>query len=424
MTARAEKSRAGRRAGGDVGARPVRVLLVGPSLGILGGQAVQAARLLEAFGREPSLEVGFLPVNPRLPGPLALLQKIKYVRTVVTSLAYVASLLWRVPRYDVVHAFSASYFSFLLAPAPAVLVARLYGKRTVLNYRSGQAEDHLRRWPRTTVPLMRKVDAIAVPSGYLVDVFARFGLRAHAIFNIVELERFRFRERGRLRPVFFSNRNFEPLYNVGLVLRAFARIQQRLPEATLTLAGDGSQREELEALARELGLRGVTFLGRVEQRRMHELYDAADLFLNGSDIDNMPGSILESFASGLPVVTTNAGGIPYIVSDGVTGMLVARGDDEAMAAKALSLLEDEALAARVARAAREECRKYNWEAVRDEWLAFYRGLVGRDAPDGVRAVSDAGPEGEAARADADARKSDAETRKMPEAVGPQAAHGK
>jgi L-malate glycosyltransferase len=361
------------------GGRKVRVLMVAPSLGILGGQAVQAARLLARLREESDLEIDFLPVNPRLPGGLAKLQDIKYVRTLLTSAQYLISLLARVRRYDVIHIFSASYFSFLLAPTPAILVSRLYGKRTILNYRSGEADDHLVRWRRTALPTMRMVDSIITPSGYLVDVFARFDLAARSIFNIVETERFRFRERVPLRPVFFSNRNFEPLYNVACTLRAFALVQKRFPEARLVLAGDGSLRAELEALAVELGLRHVEFLGRVEPGRMHELYDAADIYLNSPNIDNMPGSVIESFASGLPVVTTNAGGIPYIVTNQETGLMVERDDHEAMAGAALRLLEDAQLAERLARSAYDECRKYRWESVRKEWLELYRELAGAKA---------------------------------------------
>jgi len=120
--------------------------LVAPSLDILGGQAVQADRLLKLLGTKEKLDISFLPVNPRLPGILRNLQSIKYVRTVLTFLLYVQVLLLRVRHYDVIHIFSASYFSFLLAPLPAILISKLYGKRTVLNYRSGEAEDHLRDW--------------------------------------------------------------------------------------------------------------------------------------------------------------------------------------------------------------------------------------------------------------------------------------
>ena len=369
------------------GARPLRVLMVAPSLDILGGQAVQAARLFENLSREEGLEIRMQPINPRLPGVLHRLQKIKYLRTVVTSIAYCAQLLWRVPRYDVLHIFSASYFSFVLAPTPAILAARLYGKRAVLNYRSGEAEDHLRKWRRTALPTIGLVDEIVAPSGYLVDVFAQFGFRARSIFNIVETERFRFRERAPLRPVFFSNRNFEPLYNVECTLRAFHLVQQRYADARMVVAGDGSQRSRLEALARELQLRNVEFIGRVEPARMPELYDAADIYLNSPNIDNMPGSIIEAYASGIPVVTTNAGGIPYIVTDGETGLMVERNDYEGMARAGIRLLEDEGLATKIARSAHEECRKYSWKSVRDEWMELYTELAARDARKSSRIVA-------------------------------------
>jgi glycosyltransferase involved in cell wall biosynthesis len=285
---------------------------------------------------------------------------------------YWALLFARVRRYDIIHVFSASYFSFLLAPTPAILVAKLFGKKIVLNYRSGEAADHLLRWRRTAIPTIRLVDEIAVPSGYLVDVFAQFGLAARPIFNFVDTDRFRFRERRPLRPVFLSNRNLEPLYNVGCILRAFAIIQQRVPEARLILAGDGSEREKLIALARALDLNQVEFLGRVAPDEMPDLYNSADVFLNGSEIDNMPGSIIEAFASGLPVITTDAGGIPYIILDKKTGMLVRCGDHQGMAECALRLLADQSLASEMTRRAREECGKYQWNAVRDQWLKLYR----------------------------------------------------
>ncbi|HEX8707357.1 MAG TPA: glycosyltransferase family 4 protein [Pyrinomonadaceae bacterium] len=370
-----EEREAAGAAQGACGQTPLRVLIVAPSMDILGGQAVQAERLMDGLKQEPSLSVSFLPINPRLPGVLRHLQAIKYVRTVVTSVFYLATLLARVGRYDVIHIFSASYFSFLLAPTPAMLIARLYGRKIVLNYHSGEAEDHLTRWRRTALPLLRLAHLIVVPSGYLVDVFARFNLKSRAIFNHLETGRFRQRERRVLRPVFLSNRNLEAHYNVACVLRAFALIQQRLSTARLIVAGDGSQRGELEALARKLNLKQTEFVGSVTPEKMVELYDAADIYLNASEIDNMPLSILEAYASGLPVVTSDAGGIPYIVTNEETGLLVPKGDHKALAAAALRLLENPELALRMATRAAAECRKYGWPVVRDEWLKLYYGMA-------------------------------------------------
>ena len=245
-------------------AQKLRLLIIGPSLAIVGGQAVQAARLIERLRPEPDLEVGFLPINPRLPWLLHLLQRVKYLRTIVTSIAYVLSLLLRVYRYDVIHVFSASYLSFVLAPTPAILISKLYRRRVLLNYHSGEAEDHLRRWRRTAIPTIRLADILVVPSEYLVRVFDQFGLKAQAIYNVIDTDRFRFRDRVSPRPIFLCNRNLEAHYGVDRVLRAFSIIQEQLPDATLNIVGDGSQRRSLEALAQELSRRNK--IGRASCR--------------------------------------------------------------------------------------------------------------------------------------------------------------
>ena len=353
----------------------LRVLLVAPSLDILGGQSRQAVRLRERLRDEAKLQVDFLAHNPRLPAVLRWLQSIKYVRTVVTTLFYWALLLWRGRKYDIIHTFSASYYSYLLSAMPALVVARLFGKKSILNYRSGEAEDHLETW-RTAVPSIKLADEIVVPSGYLVDVFARYGLRARAIHNIVEMDRFSFRERRPLRPVFLTSRLLEPLYNVPCVLRAFAIIQRRYSEARLTVAADGWLRNDLEGFARDLELRNVEFIGFVPFEAMPDLYDSADIYLSATNIDNMPSSITECMAAGLNVVTTDGGGaIPYIMTNEVSGLIVGCDDHEALAAGAIRLLNDAELATRLARNAREASKKFSWPFIRDEWVNLYCDLA-------------------------------------------------
>jgi glycosyltransferase involved in cell wall biosynthesis len=357
-----------------MGDAKLNVAIVAPSMGILGGQAVQADRLLRCWREDSDIHAWLVPINPIPPPPFRKALTIKYLRTLVTQAIYWPLLVRELRKADLVHVFSASYFSFLLAPVPAVLVAKAFGKPVVMNYRSGEAPDHL-----THSALARRllcwVEDNAVPSRFLQDVFARFGIRSEVIPNIVDTERFRFRRRETLRPRIVSTRNFEPLYNVACTLRAFQLIQARRPDAELTLVGAGSQEPALRRLSRALGLRNVRFAGRVAPDEIWRAYAEADIYLQTPDIDNMPSSVLEAFASGCPVVSTNAGGVPALVTDAEHGLLVPCGDHRAAADAVLRLLDDPALARRLADAAFGACTRYQWSAVRTEWISLYQRLV-------------------------------------------------
>jgi L-malate glycosyltransferase len=359
---------------------PLRVALVAPTLGILGGQAVQADRLVNAWRGDGAVEAWLVPINPMPPRPLKPLLNVKFVRTLLTQLLYWPLLVRELRRADVVHVFSASYFSFLLAPLPALLIARWLGKPVVLNYRSGEAPDHLAR-SGIARRALRAVDMNVVPSTFLQDVFRRFGIRATVIPNIVDVDRFAFRLRAPLRPRILSTRNFEPLYNVACTLKAFALVQRAHPDATLTLVGSGSQDEALRRLAGELGLRNVQFAGRVPSDDIWRYYADADVYLQTPDIDNMPGSILEAFASGCAVVATAAGGVPAILRDDVHGCLVPCGDHVAAGEQIIELLEDSGRAQRLTTAARESCAEYQWSRVREKWVFLYRSVCGCHGPD-------------------------------------------
>ncbi len=347
-----------------------RVLLIGPSLRIMGGQAVMADSLLRGM-RGDGVDIDFLPINPQPPGILRHTEKVKYLRTVMVSFFYVISLLQRVRRYDVIHLFSAAYASFMVAQLPAILIARWYGKPLILNYRSGEAEDHLRRWGRSVFWVLRLADRISVPSDFLVDVFGRFGFQATPIANVIDDRAIRYRLRRLAEPRILVPRALEPLYNVGCAIRAFALVQKQFPHAQLTILGDGSQRKQLEQQVRDLYLRDVHFAGRVERSQIGDYYDRHDILLNTTTIDNMPVSLLEGFAAGLPIVTTNAGGIPYLARDRQNAHVVPVNDYEAAAERMLELLQDPTEVERLSRLGAVEVQKYLWNNVSRQWYQLY-----------------------------------------------------
>jgi glycosyltransferase involved in cell wall biosynthesis len=348
----------------------IKVLLVAPSMKIVGGQSIQAQRLLDAFAADEKIEFEFVANNPDTP-----FQNVKFLRTALASVKFWFQLFRKISKTRVVHVFSSGTTSYIISTLPTFFIAKLFGKKTILHYHTGEAEAHLKSWKLTAKPTMKRFDKIVVPSQFLVDVFAKFDLKATAIFNFVEGERFAFRERNPLKPVFLSNRNFEAHYRVGDVLRAFRLIQNQFPEARLLIAGGGSEEKKLKRLVEELKLENAEFLGRIENEEMPKIYDKADIYLNSSVVDNMPLSIIEAFSCGLAVASTDAGGIPYICENGETALLVGKNDYENLAREAVRLLDDNELARKITSNARRECVKYSPENVRGEWLELYQDLA-------------------------------------------------
>ena len=347
-----------------------RVAIVAASLDILGGQGVQALSLLEAL-RADGQPVTFLPINPRFPRGLGGLRRLPGVRTVVNQSLYLPGLA-RLANVDVAHIFSASYASFLLAPAPAMAVARLLNKRVVLHYHSGEADDHLAHWGALVHPWLRLAHHIAVPSEYLRGVFNRYGHHVHVIPNVVDLSRFKYRERRPLRPHLLSTRNLEPHYRVDIIIHAYARVKARVPAATLTIVGYGSEEPRLRRLVSSLELEGVNFLGRVEPHNMPAVLDDHDLFMNASVVDNQPVSILEAFAAGMPVISTPTGDIGALVRDHETGLQVPPFNPEEMAHAVEWMLTHPDCALAYSGNARALTTRFTWPAVRDAWAALYR----------------------------------------------------
>jgi glycosyltransferase involved in cell wall biosynthesis len=356
---------------------PLRIAIVVVSLRILGGHSVQARRMLDGWRGDPRVEAWLVPIDPVPPAPFDRLLRIKYLRTIVTQLWYWPLLVRELRRADVVHAFSASYSSFLLAPLPAVIVAKLLGKPVVLNYHSGAAPDHLRRSAIARFVMRHLVDANVVPSMFLRSVLAAFNIDADVVPNTIDLRQFVYRSRNPLRPRLLCTRNFEPLYNVSCVLRAFARIQAQHPDATLMLVGSGSQEAALRAEAAALQLDNVTFAGRVAPSDIQLYYEGADIYIQSPSIDNMPLSVLEAFASGMPVVSTDVGGVASILRHGTEGLLVPDNDDAAMASQVSKLLADPSFARSLAGSAHRTLAAYEWPVVREGWLRAYRHAAGR-----------------------------------------------
>ncbi|GIL06993.1 MAG: hypothetical protein BroJett031_35130 [Betaproteobacteria bacterium] len=353
----------------------LRVVLVGPlppPSGGMANQTRQLARLLADSGVRVQLVQNNPPYRP------AWIGNVRGLRATFRLVPYVVAL-WRALRgADVAHVMANSGWAWHLFAAPAIWLARLRGVPVLVNYRGGEAESFLQRQARWVRPTLRLARVLAVPSGFLQSVFARHGVAAEVVPNVVDLARFAPAARRTPAQHIVVTRNLEQIYDIPTALRAFAKIRNRFPAARLTVAGSGPALDSLRRLAQELGVsEAVRFTGRLDNDRIAELYREADLVINPSTVDNMPISLLEAMASGVPIVSTSVGGVPFVVEDERTALLVPARDPDAMAAAAVRIFEDSALRDALVAAGSQACRAYAWERVRPVLFAAYARCAGR-----------------------------------------------
>lgn len=355
------------------GGRRPSVCLVAELPPPAGGMAVQAERLSGQL-RTQGHALRNVRTNALAHG--SAVRRVPLLRGLVNWALFMPNLLASIPRCRVVHIFSNSGLSFFLFSMPAILLGRLFVRRVVVHYHGGAAPGFLARSAHVVVPLLRLAQAIIVPSPFLARVFQRYGLSTVEIANLVTIAAPGRRAGTAATPRLLTARNLTPVYNIACALRTFARVHARLPGAELTVAGDGPERAHLEKLAATLGITGqVRFTGSIGNDQLRALMGECDVLLNTSRTDNQPVSVMEAFASGLAVVSTDVGGIPDLVTNGVDGLLAPDDDDAALAAAILRLLEDGELRTRLIANARQHALRFSWPRIYPALALTYGGLA-------------------------------------------------
>lgn len=352
-----------------------RVCVVGPLPPPSGGMANQCQQLVRLL-RAEGAQVAFVRTNQ--PYRPAWIGAVPVLRAAFRLAPYLFDLWRNVGTSQVAHVFANSGWAWHLLAFPALLVARARGVPAIVNYRGGQADEFLGAAPSVVHRMLAGASMRVTPSVFLRRVFCKYGLDTEIIPNIIDLTRFSATLRPRRcdNPHLVVTRNLEPIYDIPTALRAFSKLRESYPGARLTIAGSGPELLSLKELCGQLRLEGfVTFSGRIDNFEIAKLYADADLMLNPSTADNMPISILEALASGVPVVTTTAGGIPDLVEQDRTALLVPVGDADAMARSAVRVLSQPDLAERLSQAGIAEAARYAWPQVRTQWQqAYWRAL--------------------------------------------------
>ena len=358
-----------------------RIALVGPlppPSGGMANQTRQLAQLLRQAGAQVEVVQVNAPYQPRWLG------SIKGLRALFRLVPYLLHLWRAAGKAELLHIMANSGWSWHLFAAPAIWIGKLRGKAVVVNYRGGEADVFLEKsfiWIRLS---LRHADVLLVPSGFLEQVFAKYGYTSRIVPNIIDLARFTPATPAVRHPHIVVARNLEPIYDNATALRAFAIVRQQIRTARMTIAGSGPERQTLEHFAHTLGIGdAVTFSGRVENEHMAMLYSSAQVMVNPSLADNMPISVLEALASGVPVVSTDVGGVPYLVTHEKTALLVPAQNPDAMAQALLRLLEDAPLRQRLSEAGLALAQQFSWPNVREALFDAYRVALVSAAPASV-----------------------------------------
>jgi L-malate glycosyltransferase len=248
-------------------------------------------------------------------------------------------------------------------------LSQVFGRRIVMVLRGGAMPDFMARHSAWSRRVLRRADILITPSTYLQRAIEPYGFQARVIPNVIDPAAYEFSQRAALSPRLLWMRSFHPIYNPLMAIRVLSLLRARVPGATLVMAGqDKGQEPEVKALAQKLGLNGaVRFAGFLDMEKKVLEGSAADIFINTSQIDNMPVALVEACAMGLPVITTAPGGVPDLLTDGETGLLVADNDDAGMVNSICRLLNDPELAATLSERGRELACRASWEQARPLW---------------------------------------------------------
>ncbi len=284
----------------------------------------------------------------------------------------IVRILFRGRYYDVFHIHACSGRGFFPAVV-GITLGRLLKKKTVLTYHGGGAESFFRRHTRLVCHYLSRTSANIALSGFIGRVFDDYGLSFTIIPNIAEFNESYFRKRSIIRPAFISTRSLSDTYNIDCTLRAFRAVQDKYPNATLTLLGDGPRRKALEDFASYLGLQNVSFIGRVNNSEIYDYLDRSDIMVSSSRADNLPISILEGFSAGLLVISSRVGGIPYIINNEGNGLLFESDNSDEMAQQMIYAVEHQDHSQQMILEAHKTLEQHLWENCKGRIMSLYNG---------------------------------------------------
>lgn len=253
-------------------------------------------------------------------------------------------------------------------------IARFFKTKYIPLLRGGDLPNRLKNNPYLCKLIFNYSYVNVAPSNYLLEMFKARGFE-NVVFipNSIELKAYQFKERTVLQPKLLWVRAFAKIYNPKMAVEVLQLVQEKYPEASLTMVGpdkDGSLLET-KAFAKSLDLE-VNFTGKLSKKEWTDLASKHDIFINTTHFDNTPVSVMEAMALGLPIISTNVGGIPYLLTDTTNALLVEDNDKEAMFAAVQQLLLDAQMVKKLTHNAHQIVAAMDWQVVKLQWKSLLR----------------------------------------------------
>jgi glycosyltransferase involved in cell wall biosynthesis len=264
--------------------------------------------------------------------------------------------------------------AFILAEICCFML-RLLNKTYILNLHGGNLPSFAARWPHRMRRLLNSARSVVVPSAYLLDTMVRYSSNIRVLPNPIDINKYAYRLRKKPLPQLAWLRSFHAIYNPAMAPRFMAALLEKHPDAHLRMIGpdnkDGSYQDTKDLMV-ELGLlENMTLPGGIPKSDVPRWLDQGDIFINTTNVDNTPISVLEAMACGMCVVSTEVGGIPYLIKDEHDGLLVPPNDSEAMAAAVHRILTEPGLAEQLSENAHLKARQFDWSVILPEWQQLF-----------------------------------------------------
>lgn len=320
--------------------------------------------------------------------------QVRSVSSKVNQILRLVDILWNLLRsrnwmdLAIIEVYSGRYF---IIPELVTTVCNLFRIPCIAVLHGGELGKFATRFPRRTKSTLRRATTLVAPSGFLADELAGLGINIRVIPNVIDLPNYPFRLRSSIAPNLIWMRSFYDIYNPEMAVLVLDKLRRQFPDSRLVMAGaDKGMEQAVRKLVKARGLDGcVRFAGFLDHAGKVAEMGKADIFLNTNRVDNMPVSVVEARAFGLPVIATDVGGLSHMIRDREDGLLIPEGDVDSMVRGIEELLANQALCERISKGGRELSELSGWQAVLSQWEDLFAQLSsGNHTHSALSAVSE------------------------------------